>query len=323
MELRLPVSPVHMNGRVYDPDLGRFISADPYVQYPMISQNYNRYTYVDNNPLSYTDPSGFFMFGQYYGDAYDNFNDYGSYNYDFNSSIGFFAGDSYSSLDYSATFGFEGDNVFVTTYDAGYSLTYYFDTGSYQLGSYSQYPTNGGGAGVAENPFGGIAFTGESIQVAVNTRCAGGFGGCNNGGSSVGGGSVEKFGGARGMLGNAFNGALLKKLPKPLRNKMKRIKNQTAAGGNRSVSGSVSSNGAIRLGQEFVGPGFKSTTLQDGTRVFISRDGLRQFRGPTQKSGINPNTGEPFSRTGIQVNFESRVKSSGRFTNNVHLDVVP
>ncbi len=48
-----------MGGRVYDPDLGRFISADPTIQYPEVQQNFNRYTYVNNNPLSYTDPSGF------------------------------------------------------------------------------------------------------------------------------------------------------------------------------------------------------------------------------------------------------------------------
>ncbi len=50
---------IHMGGRVYDPDLGRFISADPTIQYPEVQQNFNRYTYVNNNPLSYTDPSGF------------------------------------------------------------------------------------------------------------------------------------------------------------------------------------------------------------------------------------------------------------------------
>lgn len=48
-----------MNGRVYDPELGRFLSADPLVQSPHNSQSYNRYSYVFNNPLSYTDPSGF------------------------------------------------------------------------------------------------------------------------------------------------------------------------------------------------------------------------------------------------------------------------
>lgn len=49
---------IHMNGRVYDPIIGRFISPDPLVPSPESSQGLNRYTYVNNNPLSYTDPSG-------------------------------------------------------------------------------------------------------------------------------------------------------------------------------------------------------------------------------------------------------------------------
>ncbi len=50
---------IHMNGRVYDPTLGRFLSADPIVQAPYFSQSYNRYTYVWNNPLGMNDPSGY------------------------------------------------------------------------------------------------------------------------------------------------------------------------------------------------------------------------------------------------------------------------
>ena len=50
---------IHMNGRLYDPELGRFLQADPIIQNPLDGQNYNRYSYVGNNPLSYTDPSGF------------------------------------------------------------------------------------------------------------------------------------------------------------------------------------------------------------------------------------------------------------------------
>jgi RHS repeat-associated protein len=50
---------VHMNGRVYDPLIGRFISADPFIQAPLMSQSLNRYSYVMNNPLSITDPSGY------------------------------------------------------------------------------------------------------------------------------------------------------------------------------------------------------------------------------------------------------------------------
>ena len=52
---------VHMNGRVYDPLLGRFISADPYIPAPHLTQSYNPYSYATNNPLSYVDPDGFFF----------------------------------------------------------------------------------------------------------------------------------------------------------------------------------------------------------------------------------------------------------------------
>src|SRR5205807_1556423 len=50
---------VHMGGRVYDPVLGRFTSADPLVQSLEDLQALNRYSYCLNNPLSYVDPTGF------------------------------------------------------------------------------------------------------------------------------------------------------------------------------------------------------------------------------------------------------------------------
>ena len=52
-------SSVHMNGRIYDPSIGRMMSVDPIVAQPDNAQNWNRYSYVHNNPLGYTDPSGF------------------------------------------------------------------------------------------------------------------------------------------------------------------------------------------------------------------------------------------------------------------------
>lgn len=54
---------IHMNGRIYDPTLGRFLQADPFVE---DTTTLNRYTYVHNNPLSLTDPSGFFSFGKFF-----------------------------------------------------------------------------------------------------------------------------------------------------------------------------------------------------------------------------------------------------------------
>jgi len=50
---------VNMNGRLYDPAVGRFLNADPYIQNPAYTQSYNRYSYCLNNPLKYADPSGY------------------------------------------------------------------------------------------------------------------------------------------------------------------------------------------------------------------------------------------------------------------------
>lgn len=50
---------VHMNGRVYDPLISKFMSGDPLITDPMNGQRYNRYSYVLNNPTNLTDPTGF------------------------------------------------------------------------------------------------------------------------------------------------------------------------------------------------------------------------------------------------------------------------
>jgi RHS repeat-associated protein len=50
---------IHMNGRAYDPLIGRFTSADPLVQAPNDGQSYDRYAYVLNSPLDAIDPTGF------------------------------------------------------------------------------------------------------------------------------------------------------------------------------------------------------------------------------------------------------------------------
>ena len=63
-----PVGLVHMKGRLYDPVLGRFIQADPMTEGDP-TQGLNRYSYVLNNPLSLTDPSGYLSFRQILGIA--------------------------------------------------------------------------------------------------------------------------------------------------------------------------------------------------------------------------------------------------------------
>jgi RHS repeat-associated protein len=51
----------YYGGRYYDPELGRFISPDPFVPEPSDPQSLNRYSYVLNNPVNYIDPTGFFF----------------------------------------------------------------------------------------------------------------------------------------------------------------------------------------------------------------------------------------------------------------------
>jgi hypothetical protein len=48
-----------MNGRVYDYNLGRFMSVDPLIQSPTSTQSINPYSYIMNNPLAGTDPTGY------------------------------------------------------------------------------------------------------------------------------------------------------------------------------------------------------------------------------------------------------------------------
>ena len=82
---------INMNGRLYDPVLGRFLSPDNYVQMPDFSQSFNRYSYCLNNPLKYKDPDGecfflsfisgfirgtvdfIFNHGQWYSPFYDGY----------------------------------------------------------------------------------------------------------------------------------------------------------------------------------------------------------------------------------------------------------
>ena len=50
---------INMNGRLYDPYLSRFVSADPFVTRPWNSQEYNRYSYANNSPFRFRDTTGF------------------------------------------------------------------------------------------------------------------------------------------------------------------------------------------------------------------------------------------------------------------------
>jgi RHS repeat-associated protein len=85
---------INMNGRVYDPVLGVFLSPDNVVQAPDYSQSYNRYTYCLNNPLAYTDPSGYTWWSHFKGwlkEGFDNLGDWMTKN-NINFQIGYSTG---------------------------------------------------------------------------------------------------------------------------------------------------------------------------------------------------------------------------------------
>lgn len=61
----------YYGARYYNPQLGRFISADSIVTDATDPQDFNRYTYVLNNPLIYVDPSGNSWLSEAFHDAED------------------------------------------------------------------------------------------------------------------------------------------------------------------------------------------------------------------------------------------------------------
>ena len=59
---------VHMNGRIYDSRIGRFLQADIIIDGANNTQGYNRYSYVHNNPLNAIDASGYNAFKEFFDD---------------------------------------------------------------------------------------------------------------------------------------------------------------------------------------------------------------------------------------------------------------
>lgn len=99
------------NGRVYDPCQGRFLSPDVHVQSPDFTQDYNRYSYVLNNPLKYTDPSGWIKNPGFRADVWQILlrlwyitpnNDEVTYTFNGDGSISSNSGDSRIIIQYSS-----------------------------------------------------------------------------------------------------------------------------------------------------------------------------------------------------------------------------
>jgi RHS repeat-associated protein len=96
---------VNLNGRIYNPVLMRFVSPDPVVTRPGLSQEYNRYSYANNSPFRFVDTTGF----QDYSIDY-------SYSYGGMSTVDPFAGMS--------TWNGAGSYSYTTQYPAGVTSGY-------------------------------------------------------------------------------------------------------------------------------------------------------------------------------------------------------
>jgi RHS repeat-associated protein len=156
---------INMNGRVYDPLTAMFFSPDPYVQAPDDWLNYNRYSYVLNNPLKYTDPSGnVFYVGVGLGWSY-----YGGLSISVSGGYGFKGG---LSVGITLGYGF-GNNNFFATVNASAAGFY----------GYAGYDTKGGfiaGGGFA--PLGtlysgnaGFSFTSNVVDIGFSYSEHGGW----------------------------------------------------------------------------------------------------------------------------------------------------
>ncbi len=132
---------IHMNGRLYDYNLGVMLSMDPVIQDPTNLQNYNRYSYVLNNPFKFTDPSGnyfesvssfFSDVGNWFANVWSSvpstFNDLGSSSFWYGNTSGSYFNDWGSTLDF-ITPDFEFANQFTSTIATSYNSDIFSNTG--------------------------------------------------------------------------------------------------------------------------------------------------------------------------------------------------
>lgn len=177
---------IYYRARYYDPSVGRFTARDP-VGY---LDGFNRYAYVGNNPVNFTDPLGLTAQGP--------------------------LGIQFASQNSSYYSGGQG-----VLDPAGNGYRYGYGPVPFASGNVpSGPPVNlAGGITQTANPFAGSTFIGEPYQVAVNTHtpgCPPGVGGClSEGGGNGGFGGIGGSGAARALSGRPAEGAVSNSLGIP------------------------------------------------------------------------------------------------------------
>lgn len=172
---------INMNGRLYDPEAGQFLSPDPYIQAPDNWLNYNRYSYCMNNPVMYTDPDGELFFLM----PYVNYSANGGW--EFGLTAGFMWG-----------FGSVSGTISYSTGSSDLSLS--AGVSSMGLSASAGYSTCGGFFAGVNYGFGGLGYGGINISsnmlgVGMNYSQGNGF-------------SINNFGLSMSPNGIGFNPGL-------------------------------------------------------------------------------------------------------------------
>jgi len=167
----------YYGARYYDPEIGRFITADSIVQNPLDPQTLNRYTYCRNNPLIYTDPTGHSWFSKWIGKI-----------------VGAIVGITVGIVTGNPVLGFQAYAAISSTYDTGYALAHGAD------------PLRTVGAFFAANIMaailpGGGTYDNLFVQVAVHAARGAVIGATT---AAISGGDI----GQGAMLGGAIGGAI-------------------------------------------------------------------------------------------------------------------
>ena len=212
---------INMNGRVYDPATGMFLSPDPVIQSPGDWVNYNRYSYCMGNPMRYTDPSGYLTYEeqqnidrynsmlsaqkleqQAMADYYNSKNSMAKVMQEFAEFEAKMASDRFEKVKYSFEHGLGGPlsaGGYHFEGSAAQTAFGYLQNG-YSMASATFYGTSyavfsKGSFGYTEYAGGGINFNDPSTH-AIKTSIWNGPGGSNGGGSTGGSGYqlADKFG---------------------------------------------------------------------------------------------------------------------------------
>ncbi len=312
---------IHMNGRVQDPKIGRFLSPDPLVQAPYHTQSHNRYSYVWNNPVTLIDPSGFQTRGPWPVEDIPGVVNLWDYAWRHSPDDNATSGDSHEWA-WLMTILFSAQNQQMD--EEAYRLA--APDGFHGLAPQGGAPSAGAGPSLWQriNPFSEYNWNRNWETISSCSGCDPSIPLSDNdrvligqfeqltiwsiGGAGGVGGSVVVGAGTRGAASGGSGGF----------NALQKLFEIQRGRGNFGV-GQLTVGQADEIGRAFVGPNAVNV-IKSGQVIGIrSQDGLRVFRFPSQKAG-----GQAAGR--VQANIEEFfINAAGGKVQirNAHIDIIP